>query len=495
MASMLERLSDELILEIFKHLRPARLLVYLSHDHEVYSAGISSNASVAIFASLCLTSTHLSRLAIPELYGNLVKRQASQKLPYRSSPGQESRSEHYLRQFFEFGEAVVRSPSLGQHLRYVNFSFESSDMLELCRTYLRRERWSSHRKAMKRLASQIWGATQLQVWIQLCEMRPEQAQSVLLAAMAPNITHVVIDVYENTLSTNLSLLGIDNPLCEKPPSRVHDFSRLERLILTMRGDWFDKQRKPDYESPFLPATPVRHLLPQLTNLRHFQQILAPSPGIYDSVLHPHIVMAKLETLNLHMCNVSLKLIAATLESCPNLKNFLLSPSEAEEFFDFRILYSALRKSLGTLENVSISVGESYLGDVHQDPLGTFSDFLLLKRLRVPDIVMMGKPEGYDLEGPDYDWSDFCPQSSLIDLLPPYLECLFLASEFVGLSDRTEFLWEFVRNLDQLSRLRSFGSVGSRNGSFDRLSEELASRGVQFTESDFAFSGEWLGTVF
>jgi hypothetical protein len=326
-------------------------------------------------------------------------------------------------------------------------------------------------------------------------LRPEQAQSVLLAALAPNIPHVIADVYENTLSTNLSLLGIDNPLCKKLPSRVHGFGRLERLVLTMRGDWFDKQKKPDYESPFLLAIPVRQSLPQLTNPRYFQQILAPSPGIYDSDLHPHIIMAKLETLSLHMCNVSLELSAATLESCPNLKNFLLSPSEAKEFFDFRILYSALRKSLATLENVSISVGESYWGDVHQDPLGTFSDFLLLKRLRVPDIVMMGKPEGYNVEGSDYDWSDFCPQSSLTELLPPYLGCLFLASEFVGLSDRTEFLWEFVRNLDQLPRLRSFGSVGFRNGSFDRLSEELASRGVQFTESDFASSGEWLGTEF
>jgi hypothetical protein len=155
MASMLERLADELILDIFKHLRPARLLVYLAHDHEVYSAGINSNASVATFASLCLTSKNLSHLAIPELYGNLVKREASKELPYRSSPGQESRSEHYLRRFFEFGEAVVRRPSLGQHLRYVDFSFELSYMLELCPTYLRRERWSSHRKAMKRLALQV----------------------------------------------------------------------------------------------------------------------------------------------------------------------------------------------------------------------------------------------------------------------------------------------------------------------------------------------------
>lgn len=138
------------------------------------------------------------------------------------------------------------------------------------------------------------------------------------------------------------------------------------------------------------------------------------------------------------------------------------------------------------------MSEAFRGDVYRKPLGTFSDFLYLKRLRVPDIVMMGKPESLDVNGPHYDWTDFRPMSSLIQLLPPNLECLFLTSEFVGFSDSTEFLWEFARNLNQLPRLRSFGLVGGRNGSFARLSEELAKRSIDFTESDSAPDGEWLG---
>jgi len=319
MASMLERLPDELILEIFRHLRPARLLVHASYrpEHEIYSAGISRDTSVATFASLCLTTKHLGLLATPELYGNLIESEASRELHYMPLPGQVSRSGHYLRQFFEFCEAIVRRPSLGQHLRYVNHSVNTVVEPEPCRTYALDERWSSHRKAMKRLASRIWGATQLQVWTELFVLRPEQAQFVLLLALAPNVTHIVTDIYANALSTILSLLGLDNSPCEKQRSRIHEFSRLERIIITMGLEW----------SSFSEVAPVRHFIPQIASLRHFQQNFAHLPATRDSVLRPHIVMTKLETLILHDCTKDLELVAATVGSCLNLKSFILSQTD------------------------------------------------------------------------------------------------------------------------------------------------------------------------
>jgi hypothetical protein len=105
----LSTLPDELMLEIFSHLRPARLQGRAIDSGDIYGPGTSSKISLLTFHALCLTSKHLTDLATLELYGNMVL----------SSDRRLDRVECILNHV----AMIASKPFLGRHLLYIQHHF------------------------------------------------------------------------------------------------------------------------------------------------------------------------------------------------------------------------------------------------------------------------------------------------------------------------------------------------------------------------------------
>jgi hypothetical protein len=222
---------------------------------------------------------------------------------------------------------------------------------------------------------------------------------------------------------------------------------------------------------------ILHSLQSLPALRHYQHNAAWFDSSSNSVTCPRLQLRGIETLEFSDCNINI--VAAAVEGCNNLKRFNLRLEGAEDFYDFSELYPALRTNLKTLEYIDLYNSAYLIVEAHERPIGSFADFLRLKRLYVTDVVMMGKPFDYDIDTNEhYLWTNSKPISPLIELLPPSLEELVLFTDFTVLSDNTEFLWEFVHSLDRLPRLRAFGFEDLHESCFDKLSQELAKRGIK-----------------
>jgi hypothetical protein len=76
---MLERFPNELILEVYKHLRPARKDSQAAYGNPTYGSGINDIVSAAAFTSLCLTSRHRGNITTSKINGYLNIRAPSNK--------------------------------------------------------------------------------------------------------------------------------------------------------------------------------------------------------------------------------------------------------------------------------------------------------------------------------------------------------------------------------------------------------------------------------
>jgi hypothetical protein len=333
MASYLDGLPDELILEIYKHLRPARKYGQDDNGRDKYGGGINPEQPLVTFASLCLTSKHLGKIANPELYASIRNRDGPRK--------------NILRRIFGFLDAIIRKPLLGHQVSYIEHQFDWCDKSELYKTYITGYDWSIHYKALKLAASNVWDAELLSFWDELLMTHPEQAQLVLLLAQAPNVSHIVIDIFDRTFPTFASLLNLDPNIITQHRSGVHRFERLERVTYYSRDDWYFEVRPFSFERYIT----ILRSLQSFPALRHYQHEVAISDSIYSPAIYPPFQLERLETLEFINCHLNMSIVAAAVRGCSNLKRFNLWVIREAEFYDFSELYTALQTVMKTIEYI------------------------------------------------------------------------------------------------------------------------------------------------
>lgn len=92
----------------------------------------------------------------------------------------------------------------------------------------------AYRKVLTEGASNIWRPDLLGMWEDVLQSHEEQAQIVLLLAMAPNITNMVAHIWEPAIFAITSLLGTADKINGGSKSPIHGFERLERLCYYSR---------------------------------------------------------------------------------------------------------------------------------------------------------------------------------------------------------------------------------------------------------------------
>jgi hypothetical protein len=175
---MLESLADELLLEVFRHLRLARKL---TNDDYFQPTGIAE--ARACFTSLCLTSKRLCNIARPFIYGDLVTSESG-----RFEAHVAVRISRALR-------TIMRNPALASNIDYIEHNFtECGDEFDkqhsAYKAYYTSAEWKDHRVQLKSTASSTWAGDDLKTWEKQLNRYPEVAQLALLLALAPNVTHI-----------------------------------------------------------------------------------------------------------------------------------------------------------------------------------------------------------------------------------------------------------------------------------------------------------------
>jgi hypothetical protein len=96
------------------------------------------------------------------------------------------------------------------------------------------------------------------------------------------------------------------------------------------------------------------------------------------------------------------------------------------------------------------------------------------------MVLIGIADGFDPgENQRYSWGYSKPRYRLSSILLSSIESLCIDNKFTSLSDNTQFLWDFIHDLAQLSLLRVFGCSFGFENLFTKLSAEFPKHGIEF----------------
>lgn len=117
MATTMDNLPDEVIVEICGHLLPEQLLYRTFEADEMYEEHLTVTEFYAALLALCLTSKRLGNIATPQLYANLITDEEAAKSISRLAG---------------FMTAVLQDPQLGLHLTYINHDFDDNAYLNSC---------------------------------------------------------------------------------------------------------------------------------------------------------------------------------------------------------------------------------------------------------------------------------------------------------------------------------------------------------------------------
>jgi hypothetical protein len=459
MTSMLERLPDELLLEIFGYFRPLRKEAnqdfYIATDRDKNQA----------LTSLCLTSKRLSLITTPVLYSDAVLVQ----------PDDLKQDKILL-----FLRTVLQNPVRGQQIRYVEHKLVERSYTECCHSYDLKQYhetsiWAEHHELVQSVASKLWDGRRLQTWENLLRAYPNLAQLILLLRYSPNVTHICINMTKEALDWGFDLLCMGT--CTQDPSNDnYELSRLEKVCVYSMEGWDYRGRsdiRPSISEGFY------SFLQQLPSLRHYAHTYARGHFCAPPLPSHIYYLRKLEVLDIQETDQATNVVISLVNACHNLKTLKFGSTGLYDRIRFDDLHAAMSNRSKTLEHITIPQSRWSIWT----PLrGSFSQFTNLRSLDVGDIVLLDIPDGWNTEPGQnrlYSWTSFKPRHSLSSLLPSSLESLYLNREFAILSDETEFLWDFVHDLPQFPLLRVFGC---RNGSpedFVKLSAALAKCGVDF----------------
>jgi hypothetical protein len=460
MASVLERLPDELLLEICSHLRPLRK----ETNQDSYIA--TDRGKNQAITSLCLTAKRLSIIATPMLYSDVV-------LLHQDDLKQDKIS--------LFLRTILRNPMRGQQIRYVEHeSVEYSDK----KFYLGYDHeqdhetsiWAEYHELIQSAASKSWDGRRLQSWKKLLGASPNLAELILLLRYTPNLTHICLDMIIQTYDWCFGLLCMRT--CAQDPSvGSPELSRLEKVCIYFREDW-------DYDDRS-DTTPSRSeglysFLQQLPSLRNYAHKYA-SGEFYEPLLPPCIYhLPKLEVLDFQETDRATDVAVSLVNACHKLKTLKFGSTGSCDEIYFDDLHAAMSSKSKTLEHITLSIESEW--SIWTPLCGNFSHFTNLRSLDVGEMVLLGIPDGWDTESVEdglYSWNSFKPRHSLSSILPSSLESLYLNRGFAILSDETDFLWDFVHDLAQIPLLRVFGCRNGNPEDFVKLSAAFKQCGVEF----------------
>jgi hypothetical protein len=461
MPSMLERLPDELLLEIFSYLRPLRKET--NQDSYIVTERSKSQA----ITSLCLSSKRLSVIATPMLYSDVVLLQPEDL--------KQDKISLFLR-------TVLQNPVRGQQVTYFEHKLVECSYL-MCglncdhEQYHKTSIWIEHHELIQCVASKLWEGRRLQTWEKLLGASPSFAQLILLLRYSPNVTQIYIDMSSRAYDWCLDLLSMQT--CTQDSSvDSSELSRLEKVCIYSRDDW-DYNGRSDINPSICES--FYSFLQQLPSLRHYAHTYAYG-HFCEHPLPPYVYhLPKLEVLDVKETSRATNVVVSLVNACHSLKT--LKYGSTGNSFDeicFADLHAAMSRSSATLEHVTILI--EFKWTIWTPLRGSFSHFTNLRSLDVGDMVLMGIPDGWDIESEEaglYLWTSFKPRHRLSSILPSSLESLYLKREFAILSDETDFLWDFVHDLAQFPLLRVFGCRNGNPEDFVKLSAAFSKRGVEF----------------
>jgi hypothetical protein len=453
---MVERLPNELLLEIFSYLRP--LCKETNQDYYVTADRGKSQA----ITSLCLTSKRLSAITTPMLSSQVVL----------SQPDDLKQDKISL-----FLRTVLRNPMRGQQIRYIERKLVECSSLT-CYSICDHETsiCAEHNELIQSVASKLWDGRKLRTWEKLLRAYPNLAQLILLLRCSPNVTHIYIDMTNTALDLCFDLLCMGT--CTQDPSFVnYELSRLEKICIYSR-EGCDYRGRSDIEPSI--SEGFHSFLQQLPSLRHYAHTYTYE-HFREPPLPPHIYhLPKLEVLDFQGNSSAINVAIPLVNACHNLKTLKFGSTGMYDEIRFDNLHAAMLRRSKTLEHVTLSIESMW--SIWTPLRDSFSHFTNLRSLDVGDMILLGIPDGWDTEsglGELYSWTNFQPRHRLSSLLPSSLESLYLNREFAILSDETELLWDFVHNLAQFSLLRVFGCRNGSPGDFVKSSAAFAECGVEF----------------
>jgi hypothetical protein len=405
MARMLERLPDELLLEVFSHLLPLRK-EYNGVDHFFDLGSVSAYQPLT---SLCLTSKRLSVVVTPLLYTDII---VSQK-----------RNQYQISLLLR---TILHNPVRGQQMKHIEhklMSIHGWPCRDECR-YMQHYKslaWAEHRKNLQSMALKLWSNEKHKVQESLLDVYPDLAQLIILLGHAPNITQISTDMLADMFPWCLDLLGTE--ICgQNPPLGKYGLLHLERICFYTIEDW--------YSMGMLDSSPrtlddFYYFPPELSSLRHYthttvcQRIHTPPAPPSDYHLH------KVEILEFKQVTEATGVINSMIQACNKLKTFQLILEKIGDHISFDSLYNALMTRRQTLEHIKLWGVLDLLPSMV--PLGgAFTHFTNLRSLEVDDMVLMGIPDDLNpqnLHEGWYFWTNVKPRRRLASMMPPTLESL------------------------------------------------------------------------
>jgi hypothetical protein len=326
---------------------------------------------------------------------------------------------------------------------------------------------------MNSTASSTWAGEDLKMWKKQLKRYPEVAQLALLLALAPNVTHIYIDIMPEAV---LAFIG---PLSNGMRSTVgqnvthSELARLKKVCA--RSTLISARSNPPWFSAFA------GVLQKLPSLRYYSHGDLDLCETLEEAIPAGFSLPKVEVLHLHEYWMNSDLTAAIISACGPLKTLTVWPEHSFDRAYFANIHPALLAKKNTLQYLKLDLGETYYWDPTTDLLGaSFSKFKRLTELSIPEIVLVGMPDDWTQTSTRYKWTSALPAQRLSTMLPPTLEVLHLNGTETILSDNNNFLWDFIDDLPQLPRLRMIGNEYSDQGPFDKLSEEFSKHGIEST---------------
>jgi hypothetical protein len=388
---------------------------------------------------------------------------------------------------------IMRNPALASNIDYIEHNFtECGDEFDkqhsAYKAYYTSAEWKDHRVQLKSTASSTWAGDDLKTWEKQLNRYPEVAQLALLLALAPNVTHIYIDIMPE------SVLAFIGPLSNGMRSAVSqnvthsDLARLNKVCVhsTLIDD--KVRSAPSWFSAFA------SFLQKLPSLRHYSHGDLDVCETLEEAIPAGFSLPEVEVLHVHEYWMNSDLTAAIISACGPLKTMTVWPEHSFDRAYFADIHPPLLAKKITLQYLKLDLGETYYWDPTTDLLGaSFSKFKCLTELSIPEIVLVGMPDDWTQTSTRYKWTSAPPAQRLSTMLPPSLEVLHLNGTETILSDNTNFLWDFIDDLTQLPRLRVIGNDYSDQGPFDKLFEEFSKHGIESTMTA-SYTDEWTRNV-
>lgn len=462
----IERLPDELILEIVFQLHPLTRYASTSptnkspdKEEERYVENITRTAALW---SLCLTSRRIGRIATPTLYSYFIL-----DLSTRSSG-----SPTYL-----LLKTLIIRPELARCITYIENRIQDA-VAARDDPHFMAWRASAHCDAspLTAAAREIWGndfPSEENSWERRFEDHPDEAELALLIALAaPNLRHLYLASLESFPPSIWDFIGYEaNNGLESVRTRA--FPRLENLCIELEerdswvsgGAWFTQLAG---HLPHLPA--LRYL--------HTNGMFCKEPTL---PLLPRSL--PVQSIYLSNCNLDLRQVCDFVRACRTLKEFACHYQHVDcsNTFDLGMLKAALLEHRSTLESVYLNVHQVAATARRIQAIGQLCDFSHLTKISVCTTSLFGSPRLHGYEHPHHRlgyWNFTRPRHQLSELLPAGTQQLMITpGTFVHGSGGIPALHELVGACGRFQKLSKVGLSLCREApqlkyNFSRLGVEL-----------------------